>query len=94
MKKLTREEFIKKAKEIHGNKYDYSKAEYVDTHTKVSIICPIHGEFLQSPHENYKGNGCKKCLAEKRKLSHKEFVEKAEKIHGKKYDYSKVDLRS
>lgn len=44
-KKLTTEEFIEKARKIHGNKYDYSKVVYVNSQTKVCIICPIHGEF-------------------------------------------------
>lgn len=38
-------DFINKAREKHGNKYDYSKVEYTDIKTKVCIICPIHGEF-------------------------------------------------
>lgn len=40
-----KENFIKKANETHNNYYDYSKVEYVNTHTKVLIICPEHGEF-------------------------------------------------
>lgn len=76
MKKLTTEEFIKRAREVHGDKYDYSKTEYVDTHTKVCIISPIHGEFWQTPNTHLNGNGCKKC-----KISHLEneirlFLEK------------------
>jgi len=45
MKKLTTEEFIKKAREVHGDKYDYSKVEYLNATTPVVIICPKHGEF-------------------------------------------------
>ena len=61
-KKLTREEFIKRANEIHNFKYDYSKVVYVNCDTKVCIICPIHGEFWQTPynHVNRK-RGCKLC---------------------------------
>jgi len=44
-KKSAIEEFIKRAREVHGNKYDYSKVNYVDSKTKVIIICPVHGEF-------------------------------------------------
>lgn len=61
MKKLTTEEFIKKAREVHGDKYDYSKVEYVNNKTKVIIICPIHGEFPQSPVNHIRGNECPKC---------------------------------
>ena len=60
-----RENFIKRAKELHGDKYDYSKVNYVDTHTKVCIICPKHGEFWQLPATHLKANrngcGCPKC---------------------------------
>ena len=61
MKKLTTEEFIKKAREVHGDKYDYSKVEYVNKKTKVIIICPVHGDFPQSPVNHIRGNGCPKC---------------------------------
>ena len=54
--------FINKAKEIHGDIYDYSKLEYIDSKTKVKIICQIHGEFEQNPkNHSYRGDGCKKC---------------------------------
>ena len=63
MARITKEEFISKAKSVHGDKYDYSKVEYVNNTTKVCIICPIHGEFLQRPsnHVNAK-QGCSKCF--------------------------------
>ena len=67
MKKLTTEEFIKKAREVHGDKYDYSKVEYVNSITKVCIICPKHGEFWQLPYNHaLKGYGCSKSGAEER----------------------------
>ena len=52
MIKNTLENFIEKAKKIHGDKYDYSKVEYVNNRTKVCIICPEHGEFWQSPNKH------------------------------------------
>lgn len=54
-------DFIEKAKKIHGDKYDYSKVEYEHNARKVSIICPIHGVFRQSPNNHLQGNGCPKC---------------------------------
>jgi very-short-patch-repair endonuclease len=62
LKKSTLQEFIEKARKVHGNKYDYSKVEYKNTRTKVCIICPEHGEFWQRPdhHLNLK-HGCPKC---------------------------------
>ena len=58
---LTKEEFITRAREIHGDKYDYSKVVYVNIETPVVIICDKHGEFTQSPHSHLKGCGCRKC---------------------------------
>ena len=93
--KITTEDFITKAKEVHGDKYDYSNVEYVNTNVKVCIICPEHGEFCQSPHGHLRGRGCPKCGANKRYKSRTStteiFIEKAIKIHGDKYDYSKIN---
>ena len=87
-------DFIQKAKEIHGGKYDYSKTEYIDAKTKVCIICPEHGEFWQSPsnhiHKSHP-RGCPKCNGGIR-MTMDEFLKKSKEIHGDKYDYSKVDL--
>jgi len=92
--RLCKEEFIEKAKGIHGNKYDYSKVEYVNSQTKVCIVCPEHGEFWQTPNSHLNGNGCFDCSyierGKKRNSSTDEFIKKAKKIHGDKYDYSKV----
>ena len=95
MKKLTTHEFIDKAKQIHGNKYDYSNVEYVNAHTKVCIICPEHGEFWQTPNGHLNGKNCPTCGYVKRgdKQRHNNFlfIEQAKKVHGDKYDYSKVE---
>ena len=94
-KSLTRDEFIKRSREIHGDKYDYSKVVYANNTTKVCIICPVHGEFWQTPYGHMKGQGCFKCGNYKkgqfRKLNIESFIEKARAIHGNKYDYSKVE---
>ena len=87
-KKLTTEEFIQKAKQIHGDKYNYSKTTYMKSNQKITIICPEHGEFSQTPNCHLSGSGCPKCI---KKATNKEsFIEEAKKIHGDKYDYSKV----
>lgn len=87
--------FIEKARKVHGDKYDYSKVDYINNRTPVIIICPKHGEFKQIPKTHLKGHGCKKCTLEwlsKRYISNKdEFIKKARKVHGDKYDYSKVE---
>lgn len=64
MAKLTTDEFIKRAREVHGDKYDYSKVEYVNSVTNVCIICKKHGEFKQRPSHHMHGCGCPKCAAE------------------------------
>ncbi len=87
--KLTNESFIEKAKSVHGDKYDYSKINYKNNDTKVCIVCPIHGEFWQSPHMHLFGQGCPKCYGNERKTT-KEFIEECNKIHGDRYDYSKT----
>ena len=62
-----RNNFLKKAKEIHGDKYDYSKMVYVNTRTKVKIICPVHGEFEQAVEFHLRGLGCRKCFDERKR---------------------------
>jgi hypothetical protein len=88
--KPTTKEFIKEAKAIHSNKYDYSKVKYLNAYTKIIIICPEHGEFQQTPTGHLSGKGCAKC-AGVGKSTTKEFIQKAKTIHGNKYDYSKVE---
>lgn len=88
--KRTNEDFIKKAKEVHGDKYDYSKVEYDGTKKKVCIICPEHGEFWQTPQDHLQGHGCPKCSG-RVNLTTEEFINRARKIHGDKYDYSKAE---
>ena len=92
------EEFVEKAKKKHGDKYDYSRSKYVGSKKKLTIICPVHGEFEQSPNCHLKGQGCPKCGKERIKNSgtnfRESFVMKAHKKHNKKYDYSKVDYKN
>lgn len=90
------EDFIIKARLVHGDKYDYSKVNYVNSQTKVCIICPIHGEFWQIPAEHLRGKGCIKCgqalCGKKQKETAREtFAKRCEEIHGDKYLYDKVD---
>ena len=89
--KIGTDQFIQKAREIHGDKYDYSKVEYVNNRQKVCIICPEHGEFWQTPTNHFSGNGCHKCGG--RYLETSEWIDLAKKIHGDEYDYSKVDYK-
>ena len=90
--------FIEKAKLIHGDKYNYTKSNYIKNYEKVCIICPEHGEFWQRPNDHLSGNGCPTCWRERRgkhkKISLETFLNKAKEIHGNKYNYSKVAFNS
>lgn len=87
---LTNDTFISKADEIHNKKYDYGKVNYLNSKTKVTITCPKHGEFEQTPNMHLRGNGCPKCGGTG-KSNTKEFIGKAKLKHGEKYNYSKVN---
>lgn len=69
----TTEQFIIEAKIIMGDRYDYSKVEYINNETNVCIICKQHGEFKQSPSNHLKGKGCPKCGKIKAGLNKKKF---------------------
>ena len=90
MRKLTQEEVIKKFKQIHGNKFDYSKVIYTNAKTKVCIICPLHREFWQTPDNHLQGKMCPLCSHMSFPYTTEEFIKKAISIHGNKYDYSKT----
>lgn len=86
----TKEQFIEKANQIYQNKYDYSLTEYVKSSEKVKIICPEHGVFEKTPNKHLAGQGCPICGRNRTKTGVDEFIERARKIHGDRYDYSKV----
>lgn len=94
VKRKTLNEVIQHFKKIHGNKYDYSKVEYKNNKTKVCIICPIHGEFWQTPLNHMQYHGCPKCAKSGVKPSEEEFIKRCKKIHNNKYDYSKVEYKN
>jgi len=93
-KKLTQQEFIDKANKKHNYFYDYSQSIYLNSSTKIKIICPKHGLFEQQPINHLFGQGCIKCMSDNvrkaRKLSHNEFVEKLEKIQPEIFTYNKI----
>lgn len=96
MKKITTEDFVKKAKEIHGNKYDYSKVDYVNKSTKVCIICPIHGEFWQRPHNHiHSKQGCPECgkkyAKEWRKHNYDSFLKSSKERFGERYSFPNIE---
>jgi hypothetical protein len=91
------EQFICRARTIHGERYDYSLADYSAAHTPTVIICPEHGEFSQTPNNHLRGKGCNKCgylvgsTKQRSELEH--FLSRARAIHGERYDYSRVEYQ-
>ena len=97
-KKLTAKQFIQLSDNIHNKKYDYSLVVYESSHVKVKIICPIHGEFEQTPSKHRLGHGCIKCGRESASkvlsLDQEEFIKRCLSIHNEKYSYEKVVYRN
>lgn len=87
--RVTLSAFIERSNIIHGNKYDYSKVDWVNTKTKVEIVCPVHGSFYQMPFKHLQGQGCPDCR-KNADVTQEMFIERAKRIHGDKYDYSRV----
>jgi very-short-patch-repair endonuclease len=95
-KKLTKttEQFIEECIVKHGDKYDYSLVKYVDRGSLVSIICPDHGVFLQTPTCHLLSRGCSLCnRVSPRFHTLEEFIERAVTKHGDRYDYSQADYK-
>lgn len=88
------EKYIDRLLEKHGNKFDYSKVEYVKTTDKVIIICDVHGGYIQRWADHIQGNGCPICSNESKKLRQFKttdtFIERSIKKFGDKFDYSKT----
>ena len=89
--KLTTESFIDKCNKIYNNKYDYSLANYIDSRSKIKIICPEHGVFEQCSGNHLRGFECMKCSINKRKITLNKFIEMSNEFHKNKYDYSLVE---
>jgi len=85
--------FFSKVKDVHGDKYDYSKINYVRAGVGVEIVCPIHGSFFQRLNRHLAGSGCIVCHTDSRRSDSQTFIEKAKEIHGEKYNYDLVDYK-
>ena len=92
-RRKTKYEFETIANIIHNYKFDYKKTAYVSSRIKVTITCPVHGDFIQLP-TNHLKYGCKKCATEYNKLKMCDFIKIAKKIHSDFYDYSLVNFSS
>lgn len=84
-------EFIDRSAKLHHSKFDYSDVFYKNIHTKVTIRCPVHGQFLQKPLNHLRGLGCHKCWKARQFLTTEQFIQRAKNIHGLHYDYSLVE---
>jgi len=83
--------FIKKASIIHNNLYSYDKINYINKHTKITITCPVHGDFQQKPNNHLSGHGCLQCGIQSKYITKEEFITISNNIFNFRYDYSKVD---
>lgn len=90
-KKISFEEFKRRAIETHGDKYAYDKESYVDYSTDMNILCKKHGWFKQKPYKHVKGQNCKYCAREqqskRQRLTHSQYIERNKAVHGDKYIY-------
>lgn len=92
----TTSQFVKEAQKVHGDKYDYSEVEYVNTHTPIRIKCKqCSVVFLQSPANHLVGRGCPRCSKKQthKRVNQEMFIARARAVHGDKYDYSKTDYQ-
>lgn len=93
-RRLTKDQFVAKARAVHGDCFDYSSVDYVNSHTKILIRCVSHGEFTQKPSNHLSGFGCLKCGHRMAGQYHKKdtdsFILDAQAVHGDAYNYSKT----
>lgn len=83
--------FIKKSKDVHGDKYNYSKVNYINNNTPVDIICSKHGIFSQTPRSHiFRKSGCVKC----NRVTKDEIIDRSNKIHNNRYKYNKFIYNS
>ena len=92
--RISTKSFVIKASSIHKNKYDYCDVNYTTTREKITIICPSHGKFQQTPSNHLRGQGCPQCgigkCATNRKMSIDNFKRQAQKIHGDIFSFDKT----
>ena len=92
MRKLTAENWIEKAKEIHGEKFNYDLTVYSTAKKKLIIICSIHGEQNMLPHHHINGYGCGKCgreminVSNGKQLTQEKFIDRIKNIEGLSFE--------
>ena len=93
MKRIDKDEFIRRSKIHHDDNYDYSLVNYKNNRTKVVIVCKKHGNFEQVPESHMNGFGCSKC-SNNYNLTNEEFIDKLKMIFGNKINYDKIEYKS
>ena len=92
--KLSQDTYVNRARSVHGNKYDYSDTKYVNSNTKVIVMCRIHGGWLVRPLDHCRGNGCPACkfvnISDRKRHTVEDFIRKSRLVHGDVYNYSNV----
>ncbi len=88
-KKVAKLTFEEKSNKLHNNRYDYSKVLYIDSQTKVEIICSVHGSFIQTPSCHLAGHGCWKCYLDSKYRKRENFIEQSNRVHNNFYSYEK-----
>ncbi len=88
----TTEQWVEKARQRHGNKYDYSKVVYMGSKNEIVFTCPIHGNISQKAKKHLEGRGCRQCANEAQRKGVDKFIDEANEWHGNYYDYSLVDF--
>lgn len=95
-------EWARRAKSVHGDKYDYTLVKYTRSRDKVTIVCPSHGPFLQEAGKHLRGSGCPACgrakagrkpgqaRASTRPSRRDAFIARAKSVHGDKYGYDGI----
>jgi len=91
MRRLTTEQFIARARQAHGDRYDYAQTDYQNSSKPVVVICPVHGPFMQIPSNHLSGRNCKYC-ARNQRLSAEETIRRFRAIHGDRYTYDAASL--
>lgn len=92
-KKRTNQDFINLAKQVHGDKYDYSESNYLSSEKPIEIICKLHGPFLQIAYNHLNGDNCPICMGNQ-KSNTIEFIKKSKLIHGDRFNYDKVEYKN
>lgn len=90
--KLSKNEFVGKATEIHNNLYDYKRVAYVNMSTPVEIVCKKHGAFWMTPRQHLNSGTCRKCCG--LEIDTEIFIERANRIHNDRYLYTDARYRS